>query len=170
MNKVSRQHPAFCFAYSQMFGVEVTGDISSRAISLGKCWGKSDVSYLITGICWSTSCSTSLPHLQRLTSGCSPEHGSAPQVPTKTSEFPGHVQSSGQSQSLPGSVISWITLRYRYGLWPVQCPDLIIVQSVAVHQQGLWMPQQLMCRAAQIWEDLLVRKRAVELHHIIVFL
>lgn len=40
MSKVSRQHPAFSFAHPQMFGVEDTVDIGSRAISLAAAGGK----------------------------------------------------------------------------------------------------------------------------------
>lgn len=89
------------------------------------------------------------------------ECGNAPQVPTMTSGFRGFIQSSKQSQSQPWFVMSWI---FR-----------VLIQSMAsavprwnncavcdCSSHSLWMLQQWTCRAAQIWEELLVRKRALE--------
>lgn len=116
---------------------------------------------MIPGIHWSTSCSLCLFHTWKdqplaavLSVAVLPNH----QPPWCTLVSMGAYITQG-SPSEPwmgsGSAIPWISPR----CWSSLCPSL----TRTVHLQGLWMSQQLRCRAAQIWQDLFMRNFIISL-------
>lgn len=103
MSKVSRQHPTFSFAHAQVFGVEDTGGIGSRAISLADAGGQMmchSWSLVLSGAPRALH-SSAKPSLW-----LQPEHGSVPRAPSVARELPGHTQASGRPKGCPGSLMS----------------------------------------------------------------